>query len=287
MIRKTVNSQKAFVSTGGYIRVFLYTLLFVIVFSEQVIAAMAIATTETVDVGAATINEFSFNTKQKIEAVIGAGQLNRIQINGGQLIEVVGDESKYTIQRSSDWQNLFIAPKVEVGETVEISLVLAGNLVQDIRFTVGDVTAQTIFINVGGPNSRSNKPGVLSANTLAGSVDTIHCDILKDNILKAEISQMIRAMIEDIKDKYYVTKNIRVIPNNNAMRILQLKAYRYQDLSGAVLEVKNNSRNVIELREQDFKGFFKGVVAINIGNTQLVPRSYSKVFIVTKDVPNN
>ena len=55
--------------------------------------------------------EFTFNPKNRIETVIGANELNRIGVVGGEIIEVIGDENKYALYWSGDWRNLFIKPK--------------------------------------------------------------------------------------------------------------------------------------------------------------------------------
>ena len=60
-------------------------------------------------------NELTLDHKNRIEGIIGAGGVNRIQVIGSEIMEVVGDESKYSLYWSNDWQNLFITPKTEVG----------------------------------------------------------------------------------------------------------------------------------------------------------------------------
>src|SRR5271170_5254135 len=86
--------------------------------------------------------EFKYSGDKKIETVIAANELNRIGVVGGEIIEVIGDENKYALYWSGDWRNLFIKPKVEVGEIIELSLIMPQGGVQDIRFTVGDTAAQ-------------------------------------------------------------------------------------------------------------------------------------------------
>ena len=80
--------------------------------------------------------EFTYSGDKKIETVIAANELNRIGVVGGEIIEVIGDENKYALYWSGDWRNLFIKPKVEVGEIIELSLIMPQGGAQDIRFTV-------------------------------------------------------------------------------------------------------------------------------------------------------
>lgn len=212
--------------------------------------------------------EVEFTPNKKIEAVIGEGELNRIQVKNNELMEVVGDESKYSLHWSGDYRNVFIRPKIAAGETIELSLVMAGGLAQDIRFTIGDVTAQTIFI--GTPSNR-------------------HQQILtEERLLKSEIALMLRAMIDEVKDKYYVINIERYLSSaeTNKTSIRQVKAYRYKDLSGAVLQLINNSDKEIELREQDFSTIFKSTVAVDIESRFIAPKQLGRIFIITRGETN-
>ena len=218
--------------------------------------------------------QIDFTPIKHIEAIIAAAQLNRIQLDGGDLMEVVGDESKYSLYWSGDYRHLFIRPKVEVGEIIELSLVLAGGMAQDVRFTVGDVTAQTIFIN--------------KKSTLQNfAINNNRLEPLSKQ-LKSEIALMLRAMIADDKGKYYVMNigkqtNLQTgLPATN-LQVTQLKTYRYQDLSGAVLKVTNNSNQLVELQEREFSHIFKATIAVNIENRSLLPKSVSRIFIITRE----
>lgn len=79
---------------------------------------------------------------------------------------------------------------MEVGEIIELSLIMPQGGAQDIRFTVGDTSAQTIFINLG--------------SELKSSPPINDVTILANTQLKSEIASMMRAMIEGEKSKYYV-----------------------------------------------------------------------------------
>ena len=220
--------------------------------------------------------EFTFNPKNRIETVIGANELNRIFISGGEIIEVIGDENKYALYWSGDWRNLFIKPKVEVGEIIELSLIMPQGGAQDIRFTVGDTSAQTIFINLGS-EIKSSLPGK-------------GFTILANPQLKSEITSMMRAMIEGEKGKYYVTGLKRTLKQNKQQLVTQNAVYRYRNLSGAVLSVKNLTAKPLELLETDFSNLFKNTVAINLGSYSgqklnvIKPRATMQVFIITREI---
>ena len=218
--------------------------------------------------------EFRFTPRSKLEAQISADELNRIEVSGGDIMEVVGDEAKYSLYWSSDWRNLFIKPKVAAGETFELSLLFFGGLAQDIRFTAGDTTARTITINMGSSHyehvPRSNFRPV------------------PDHRLQLEVAVMMRAMFEGVKGKYYVTETKRLLKYTPNLQITQIKAYRYKDLSGAVVTVKNLSKTPVNLQEEDFKGLFKSTLAVNLKSFSLLPlKQQTTLFIVTKGGVND
>lgn len=213
--------------------------------------------------------EFKYSGNKKIETIIAANELNRIFVSGGEIIEVIGDENKYSLYWSGDWRNLFIKPKVEVGETIELSLIMPQGGAQDIRFTVGDTAAQTIFINLGSEIKSS-----LSCNGVTK---------LANKQLKSEISAMMRAMIENEKGKYYVTNVKRTLKQSKQRHITQQLSYRYRDLSGGVLSVKNFTSKSIDLLESDFSNLFKNTVAINLESCVIKPQATIRVFIITRE----
>ena len=201
--------------------------------------------------------EISFNPAKTIETVIGAGELNRIQVKGNEVLEVVGNENKYRLYWSSDWHNLFIVPKTEAGETIDVSLILGGGLAQDVRFTVSDTTGRTIFIT----------------NSVAKTAYD------RDR----EASLMIGAMQEGIKGKYYVTELKRTVFKDKFLYVKQLQSWRYKDLTGAVLEVKNRQGGRVSLGENKFRHLFKNVIAVNIETPLLAKWGASRVFVITRN----
>ncbi|WPY01952.1 TraK superfamily protein (plasmid) [Candidatus Trichorickettsia mobilis] len=213
--------------------------------------------------------EFKYSGNKKIETVIAVNELNRIGVVGGEVIEVIGDENKYSLYWSGDFRNLFIKPKVEVGETIELSLIIPQGGAQDIRFTVGDTAAQTIFINLGKESNTSLSSSDITART--------------NPQLKSEISAMMRTMIENEKDKYYVTGVNRTLQQTKERLITQYLSYRYRGLSGGCLSVKNLTAKPLNLLETDFSNLFKNTVAINFESNVIKPKGTIKVFIITRE----
>jgi len=213
--------------------------------------------------------EFSFNPKKRIETIVAANELNRIGVIGGEVIEVIGDENKYSLYWSGDFRNLFIKPKVEVGETIELSLILPQGEAQDIRFTVGDTLVRTIFINLG--------------NKYDSSLAKKNITPLANPQLKSEIAGMMRAMIEGEKGKYYVKEIKRRLKQTKELLVIQNTSYRYRSLTGAMLSVKNLTSKPLNLREENLSNIFKNTVAINFESNVIKPKGTIRVFIITKE----
>jgi hypothetical protein len=213
-------------------------------------------------------------TDQRIEAVLGAGVVNRVRVQFGELMEVVGNEQQYLLDWSTDYRNLFITPKLPVGENIEVSLLMAGGIVQDMRFTVGDCSAQTVLLK--GASDKQE----------AAYDKIIDHSVLFNPQLTKEVAAMMRAMIENTQGKYYVSHGKRALASRQDTQITQIQSYRYQDLSGAVLEVVNLSRQPVELEESYFKDLFKGVIAINISAKSLPKGGRALVRLISKDGDN-
>ena len=232
--------------------------------------------------------EFTLNPKDRIEGIMGAGSVNRIQVSGSEIIEVVGDESKYSIYWSGDWRNLFITPKTEVGETVNLSLILVDGQAQDFRFTVGDVEAQTIFLRSN--NNMASKGANISASSITSALYLPYSNSFEylslNKELKKEIASMMRAMLEGSKSKYYVNENKRPLSKNKGMLITQSKSYRYKDLSGAILNIKNLTSKPITLEEHYISNLFKDTIAINLSAVLLPAKTKVAAYVITKNNRN-
>lgn len=219
---------------------------------------------------ASNVQQFNA-TNHRIEALVGAGVVNRVQVQFGELMEVVGNEQQYLLDWSSDYRNLFITPKLPVGENIEVSLLIAGGKVQDIRFTVGDCSAQTILLNLSPDRQQAAYDKIIDRS------------VLLNPQLATEVAEMMRAMIEGSQGKYYARHGKRALASRQDSQITQIQSYRYQDLSGAVLEVVNRSPAPVELEESYFKDLFKGVIAINISAKSLPKGGRALVRLISKD----
>ena len=240
------------------------------------LSGIAISTLPSITLGDDLVaKEYSITPNKRIEAVIAGGELNRIYTGSLEIMEIVGDESKYSLHWSSDYRNFFIFPKVEVGEIIEISLVTSGGITQDIRFTVGDCSARSIFLSKGIDNAKN------SSNFPYESEYQDQTNL--NHNLKYEIDAMIRSMQIEDEGKYYVLDNKRIISHDKQLLIKQEKSYRWKNINGAVLTLKNKTRKIVSLSEEDIKSKFANVVAANLYQKELSPRGSTKMLVITKE----
>lgn len=194
--------------------------------------------------------EFTYSG-EKIKTEISNAK-NRISMNLA-IAQIVGDESQYNIILDKKNKNIFLTPKVEIGESLELSLIDLSGHVVDLELTVKAIESQLIKIN--------------PRNIVAQNTDT-------------EPLQMMRAMLSNKGDKYFVTEMQRNLGTINGLDILQIKSYKYGQWVGAELLVTNSLKKPVILTESDFSSLFASV-AINIQKLLLSPKAKARVIIIT------
>jgi NOL1/NOP2/fmu family ribosome biogenesis protein len=198
-----------------------------------------------------------------IRAWLSATDMNRIELEGQSIAEVIGDESRYQLISDRQGLRIFILPKVPVGESFNISLITTSGQVQEIRLTAGNIEGQSILI---GFSTQNNKA-----------------------LEHKEIADMLRAMKSGHKGKYYVEENnAKIVPNRMgsnlaSLTIFKKKTYRFGELLGVILSVKNKSKTDVYLSEQDFSKIFTGTIATNIESNLLRLGSKGLVLVVTRE----
>lgn len=198
----------------------------------------------------AIAQEFTYSG-EKIKTEISNAK-NRISMNVA-IAQIVGDESQYNIILDKKNKNIFLTPKVEIGESLELSIIDLSGHVVDLELTVKAIESQLIKIN---PRN------IVAQNT--------------DN----EPLQMMRAMLGNKGDKYFVTEMQRNLGTINGLEILQIKSYKYGQWVGAELLVTNSLKKPVILTESDFSSLFASV-AINIQKLLLSPKAQARVIIIT------
>lgn len=231
---------------------------------------------------ALAVQDFEYIPGNKIKATISNSNLNRIEFGKIGIAEVIGDETKYKIITDSKAQNIFLLPKIPAHQTLELAVVNFSGNVADLALKVADIEGQVIRISMDRfyKNSSDSLSGNLSNNAPYSSIT-----VLKEQ----EIAKMMRSMISDKEDKYYVTRVKRKIDLLRSMGLIveQDRIYRFGQLIGARLKVTNKKAGkAVYLKESDFSGLFDFCLATTIEKTALPPRGNGFVWIVAREQAN-
>ncbi len=204
-------------------------------------------------------NSFRSETKLRQTLNISKAGINRITMLPHRIMQVTGDESKYKLKIDEDGSNVYIMPLVKVGEKIELSMKTSTNYTEDLELVVSNKAGRTFHLKRVGSDENTSSVNLL------------------------EVKEMLRLMQEGSVGKYFVKDTNRIFKLRNGLGARQIKSYRYGDLIGAVLEVKNHTRKDIKLDETDFANLFKNSRAVSFQRAYsfLPPRADMQVFIVT------
>lgn len=197
--------------------------------------------------------------------VIGKSGLNRISMLPHKIIQVVGDNSQYHLKSDRDGSSIYIMPLAEVGQKIELSIRADIGQVRDLELEVASGRGRTIKLQT-----------------------VKRLDLLAET--KGEIKKMLTAMRLREKGKYQVNRLNRNIANDYGLKIKQVASYRYQDLTGAVLEIsrmpgkatRQQLLTAAELLAMPFAELFSGVVAVSIDSNRDATKT-ARVFVIAKD----
>ncbi len=219
-------------------------------------------------------NIYQFKQDKRIKAQITNLDMTRIEFGKYGIAAVIGDENKYDFLHDDNGSNIFIKPKLAVGDSFSISLISHGGLVQDLDLTVKEKEAETIIIR------------------------TV-CDELDEKLKDKEIADILKAMQKGQRKKYYVrevnnrldiklldknlTKQLLGIRGSKKIIITEKQIYRFGNITGVLLEFKNNANKQLKLKSKYFKKIFEHTVAISLETKILPAKASTKILIVCRE----
>lgn len=233
------------------------------------VAAMLLSLFFTLFVGlSSTIfaANFTINTESRISSPISKAGVNRITMLPHRILQVTGDKSKYKIESDEDGGNVYIMPLVNVDEEIEISIKASGDLVQDMLLQVKNIKGQSIKLHQ--DNDAEYSSGF--------SMD--------------EAKLMLKNMRDQEIGKYYVLDENRPIKTNTKTKtklakldLKQIKTYRWGNITGAVLELINETRCPVSIDKYALSNLYRNIKIIAIeGDRELVPaRTKIKSYFIT------
>lgn len=190
-----------------------------------------------------------------LKVTVSSNEINRISFAPNVIVAIWGDNTKYSALLSKNGSELFLTTKVEANKKIHLSVELSGGKVADLELTAIELESGKI-------------------------VKIEQSDHLKANRQLEEIKRMLETMKAGAIEKYNVKeiKSIKAQILEN-LNIVAKKSYKYEDLTGFVLDVSNNKKKVrnnvtaagehvdstdIEKIKKELSSHFKNVVAIDM-----------------------
>lgn len=192
-------------------------LIFIVMSGFMLLATNCLASNKTIELLYDFPTHLSLSTQH----------VNRIHFANKPAWKIIGDTSKYNIILSENRKDLFIQLNTQAGDRINISVIDIAGKVVDL-----EITAIT-----------SKYPSIITLT------DTDR-DSLKDSDAEREINQMLTAMQQGIKSKYYVLKgsssfNCGVLGQKSNCQILA--DYRFGKYRGITLRVRNKGSSLLLL----------------------------------------
>ena len=193
----------------------------------------------------------------KINAKISATGLNRISNPPYQIIQVTGDDTKYSLKSDDDGANIYLMPIVKRGEHIE--LILKNNIGQshDLVLEVAHIKGQSLVIDSKSSNSTT------APNDLV---------------------PMFTAMKENLAGKYYVKNLKKELAPLGQLQVMQTQLYKWKDISGGVFEIANKTKTFLPLDIELLQKRFINVEAYWTEQSYLNPREKTRVFIIQRNI---
>ncbi len=222
-------------------------------------------------------NIYHFKPDERIKGEITNKEMTRIEFGKYGIAAVIGDENKYGFLNDEEGSNIFIKPKVPVGDKFSISLISQGGLVQDLDLTVQEKEAEAIIVRI----------------------PSLEQQLEQTKLKDQEIADILKTMQKGERGKYYVMEvNNRLdtkvldkrleeqlfgVRGNKKIIITKKQIYRFDNITGVVLNFKNNTNKKLQLRSDYFNRIFEHSVAVSLEAETLPVKASTKILIVCRE----
>lgn len=198
---------------------------------------------------------------------VSARGVNHISFAPLIISTITGDVSEYSASVSENGSEIFLTSKLEAGNIIPLAVTIAGGRVIDLKLEVVE----------------SLLPKVVKIN--------LHKTQDMSKLVQNEIIKMINAMRMGEVGKYYVienskkayrgnTRNIKI--GNSSLAITELNTYKFDDLTGIELDMKNINKAELVVSAYILSKSFKDVIAVVIDDKKLEQGASTKGYIVLK-----
>lgn len=206
---------------------------------------------------AALAETYKAQSDERLQVKISKFGLNRISNPPYKITQVTGDDSKFRLKYDEDGSNIYLMALIAIGERLEISIRNNAGAVQDLELLVSDASGKSIIID-GKINKRL------------------------EDAEKKDIAQMLRAMKDNLRGKFYVRDIKQAGSNIGVLRVEQQRSYKYKNLLGGVFEITNQAEERITFDVSIFAGGFDNLKSFYPMVEVIEPKGTIKVLVVQK-----
>ena len=209
--------------------------------------------------------ELYIEYKQPAQVTISSTGINRISIAPFIATTIWGDSAEYSALLSHNGSELFLTSKIEAGKSFALAVQLAGDRVIDLLLHTVE----------------ADRPKI------------VRVELQDENLAKVEetleIKQLLNAMMSKANGKYYVTQMKKVVKINTdsnetfaALNAEQNMVYRFGNLVGVVLTLKNKGKKEVSIDAKSLAKAFKGALAVSLHNQLLKSGGSMETFLVLR-----
>lgn len=187
--------------------------------------------------------------------------MNRISFAPNIVTTIWGDAGEYGATLSDNGSELFITSRVEAGNNIALILQLAGGRVIDlILHTIDDKESRIINLVLKDTETRLQRE-------------------------QQEVMKLFNAMRSGIKGKYYVKALPAqfTIGGNKHLIARQERLYRFGDLMGLPLKIKNTGKKTVSVNSATLLAKFRNLLAIQAEDVILTSGQEMQAFLVVRE----
>lgn len=204
-----------------------------------------------------------------IKVKFSAREITRIAVKGGRIEKLWGSAGIFETQTDKKEGDLFLRATAAAANAVSFFVRDSFGSTYTIIAEQEDIPSQTIIL---APTNRSSK---------------VERERFKNRPLIISIKELVKIMVQDGKksggdqNRYEVSEvNNEEIKLWKEAKLVHLKTYRMEKLLGEVFELKNTSKEEMQLTESEFLNFRPNILAVAIEMLGLKQNEVTKIYII-------
>lgn len=214
------------------------------------------------------IQKFVVTDGDVIKVKFSAHEITRIAVEGGRVEKLWGSAGIFETQTDKKEGDLFLRATAAAANAVSFFVRDSFGSTYTIIAEQEDIPSQTIIL---APTNRSSK---------------VEREKFKNRPLIISIKELVKIMVQEGKKsgedqgRYEVSESSEEIKLWKEAKLVQLKTYRMEKLLGEVFELKNTSKEEMQLTESEFLNFRPNILAVAIEMLGLKQNEVTKIYII-------